>query len=111
MQFGIKAIRRCSTTANPFLDANNHLATSTRENRRGRIDENKLPVEEEGLLEGAAEAGLLVPEPGAGAAMLSGAVYAAAPVQVPPIAVPLVDIPGREPQEGERVREGHRIGE
>lgn len=74
-------------------------------------DQSKLPVEEEGLLEGAAEAGLLVPEARAGAAMLAGAVYAAAPVQVSPIAVPLVDLPGREPQEGERVREGHRVGE
>ena len=43
--------------------------------------------------------------------MLSGAVDAAAPVKVPPVAVPLVDVPGPEPQEGERVREGQRVGE
>lgn len=41
-----------------------------------------LPAEEERLLEGAAEAGLLVAEAGAGAAVLAGAVDAAAPVQV-----------------------------
>ena len=43
---------------------------------------SRVPAEEEGLLKGAAEAGLLVPEPGAGAAVLAGAVDAAAPVKV-----------------------------
>lgn len=50
-------------------------------------------------------------EPRAGAAMLSGAVDAGAPVQVLPVAFPLVDVPGREPQEGQRVREGQRVSE
>uniref|UniRef100_A0A0E0D110 F-box domain-containing protein n=1 Tax=Oryza meridionalis TaxID=40149 RepID=A0A0E0D110_9ORYZ len=46
-----------------------------------------LPAEEERLLEGAAEAGLLVAEAGAGAAVLAGAVDAAAPVQTRKISV------------------------
>jgi hypothetical protein len=41
-----------------------------------------LPAEEKGLLESTAEAGLLVPEPRAGAAVFAGAVHAAAPVEV-----------------------------
>jgi len=52
-----------------------------------------------------------VPEPRAGAAMLAGAVDAGAPVEVLPVAFPLVDVPGREPQEGQRVREGQRVSE
>ena len=77
-----------------------------REEQKGTKRRSQLPVEEEGLLERAAEAGLLVAEPRAGAAMLSGAVDAGAPVQVLPVAFPLVDVPGREPQEGQRVSEG-----
>lgn len=47
-----------------------------------------------------------MPEARAGAAVLAGAVDAASPVKVPPVAVPLVDVAGPEPQEGQRVREG-----
>ena len=82
-----------------------------REEQKGTKRRSQLPVEEEGLLERTAEAGLLVAEPRAGAAMLSGAVDAGAPVQVLPVAFPLVDVPGREPQEGQRVREGQRVSE
>jgi hypothetical protein len=89
----------------PFLDTTNPLARRNLP-ETGRSG-NKSPVEEEGLLEGAAEAGLLVPEPRAGVAVLAGAVDASAPVEVPAVAVPLVDVPpGPEPEAGERVGEG-----
>lgn len=40
------------------------------------------PSEEEGFFEGASEAGLLVPQTGAGIAVFSGAINAVAPIQV-----------------------------
>lgn len=65
-----------------------------------------LPVKKQGLLEGAAEAGLLVAEAGAGGAVLAGAVDGGAPVEVAAAALPLVDAPDLEPEVGQRVGEG-----
>jgi hypothetical protein len=93
----------------PFLDTTNSLARYLPVTGRSG---NKSPVEEEGLLEGAAEAGLLVPEPRAGVAVLARAIDASAPVEVPAVAVPLVYVlPGPEPDVGQRVGEGEDADE
>lgn len=53
----------------------------TKKERGNRI----APVEEEGFFEGASQAGLLMAQPGAGIAVLPGAIDAVPPVQVLPL--------------------------